>query len=566
MITTCAFFFLTPLSRRRPVLYRAPERKVFATPRRRSSDAGDALFVARDAPNRDRAKHESMLLLSAGSRSTPVSASRRNFRRNSRVRGPSLGSADRDPRARAAQRVSLGAAAAFARGRTERGAVAMRAADEPLDAGADVPADARAESRFSRENLDDVSVRKKREKKSDDDDVSEDDDDDDVSEEDDDDDVSEDDDVTPSMSDLEATRALETALGVHMNASAARVIARDFAALGVDTPAKLRRLIVGKSARLLLAQALAVFLNGLVAVSMFLLLKNADSIFLGSTVDAVDAATRSGAVAPYGAVAPWIKPICEVLAFTVGGVFAVESFAHAVIFTTFLANAFVFGFTDLTSFVNAVRALSRDETFSPIPGVRVARDAISAIDATRRLASLRRCVDDAVAKTPETADMTGVQRLGALLELSIAENARGFEPSAFALSESEAMRVASVFAEFDDDADGFVDAAELAALLRSAADSASVEVLDAMEWDPYDATFASDDDELDPGATAMAALDADGDGRVSLEEFVAWWRGGCPLESSSDSTSSDSTIGPVDAADDQDARTIATLSAFSAGD
>ena len=514
--------------------------------------------MARDAPNRDRAKHESMLLLSAGSRSTPVSASRRNFRRNSRVRGPSLGSADRDPRARAAQRVSLGAAAAFARGRTERGAVAMRAADEPLDAGADVPADARAESRFSRENLDDVSVRKKREKKSDDDD----DDDDDVSEDDeyDDDDVSEDDNVTPSMSDLEATRALETALGVHMDASAARVIARDFAALGVDTPAKLRRLIVGKSARLLLAQALAVFLNGLVAVSMFLLLKNADSIFLGSTVDAVDAATRSGAVAP------WIKPICEVLAFTVGGVFAVESFAHAVIFTTFLANAFVFGFTDLTSFVNAVRALSRDETFSPIPGVRVARDAISAIDATRRLASLRRCVDDAVAKTPETAEMTGVQRLGALLELSIAENARGFEPSAFALSESEAMRVASVFAEFDDDADGFVDAAELAALLRSAADSASVEVLDAMEWDPYDATFASDDDELDPGATAMAALDADGDGRVSLEEFVAWWRGGCPLESSSDSTSSDSTIGPVDAADDQDARTIATLSAFSAGD
>ena len=53
-----------------------------------------------------------------------------------------------------------------------------------------------------------------------------------------------------------------------------------------------------------------------------------------------------------------------------------------------------------------------------------------------------------------------------------------------------------------------MDAAELAALLRSAADSASVEVLDAMEWDPYDATFASDDDELDPGATAMAALDA----------------------------------------------------------
>ena len=514
-----------------------------------------------------------MLLLSAGSRLTraPVPASLPSF--SSRARGPPrprrrfsapLGNGNRDPRARAVERASLGAAAAFARGRAERGAVATRAADEPLDAGADKPADARADSRFWRENLDDVSVRKKREKKSDDDDDGDED-------EDDDDDVSEDDDMPPSMSDFEATRALETALGVHMDASAARVIARDFAALGVDTPAKLRRLIVGKSARLLLAQAFAVFLNGVVAVSMFLLLKNADSIFFGvDAVDAVDAATRSGATYGSSLLPPWIKPICEVLAFTVGGVFAVESFAHAVIFTTFLANAFVFGFTDLTSFVDAVRALSRDETsrdktFS-IPGVSVARDAISALDATRRLASLRRCVDDAVAKTPETAEMTGVQRLGALLELSIAENARGFKPSAFALSESEAMRVASVFAEFDDDADGFVDAAELAALLRSAADSASVEVLDAMEWDPYDATFASDDDELDPGATAMAALDADGDGRVSLEEFVAWWRGGCPLESSSDSTSSDSTIGPVDAADDQDARTIATLSAFSAGD
>jgi hypothetical protein len=42
----------------------------------------------------------------------------------------------------------------------------------------------------------------------------------------------------------------------------------------------------------------------------------------------------------------------------------------------------------------------------------------------------------------------------------------------------------------------------------------------------------------------MAVLDVDDDGRVSLEEFVAWWRGGCPL----------------------DLETIATQSAFSAGD
>ena len=121
------------------------------------------------------------------------------------------------------------------------------------------------------------------------------------------------------------------------------------------------------------------------------------------------------------------------------------------------------------------------------------------------------------------------------------------------------MRVASLFAQFDDDADGFVSRAEVAALLRSAADSASAEVLDAMEWDPHAATFASDDDENDPGALAMAVLDADNDGRVSLEEFVAWWRGGCPVEK-------ETAAGSFASAEDQDARTIATQSAFSAGD
>ena len=156
------FFFLTALSRRRPVLYRAPERKVFATPRRRSSDAGDALFVARDAPNRDRAKHESMLLLSAGSRRRP-SPSRRNFRRNSRVRGPSLGSETRPAGARGPARVARRGRRVRARAhraRRRRDARGGRASD----AGADELADARAESR-PRENPDNVSVRKQSRRK-----------------------------------------------------------------------------------------------------------------------------------------------------------------------------------------------------------------------------------------------------------------------------------------------------------------------------------------------------------------------------------------------------------------
>ena len=489
-----------------------------------------------------------MLLLSAGSRATraPVPASRRGVFTSGLVRGPprlrkpaSLGNGDRGSRS-PFERVSLGAAAAFARGRAERGTVATRAADEPPDAKA---AESARESHFTNKDLFDVSVRKKKKKKSDDDD---------------------DEKKKTSMSDVEATRALETVLGVHMNESAARVIARDFAALGVDTPAKLRRMIVGKSFRLILTQALAVLVNAVVALSMFLLLKNADAIFSGAfDVAAMNDGWFIASPKEVGAVA---RSIVEVTAFGVGGAFAVESFAHVVIFTTFLANAFFFGFTDLHAFVDAVQTLSGEKNrekqkmaLASVPGVDAARDAAFAVDATRRLASLRACVDDAVRKTPETANMSGVQRLGALLELSVAETTYDFRPSDFALSESEAMRVASLFAQFDDDADGFVSRAEVAALLRSAADSASAEVLDAMEWDPHAATFASDDDENDPGALAMAVLDADNDGRVSLEEFVAWWRGGCPVEK-------ETAAGSFASAEDQDARTIATQSAFSAGD
>ena len=476
----------------------------------------------------------------------PVPASLPSF--SSRARGPPrprrrfsapLGNGNRDPRARAVERASLGAAGAFARGRAERGAVATRAADELPDA----KADERAESHFSREDLFDVPAREKRKTREMEDDDEEDDD------EEEDDDKDDDEDATPLMSDVEATRALESALGVHIDASAARIIARDFAALGVDTPGKLRRAIVGKSARPLLTQALAVVVNAAAAVSFLLLFKNADAMF-GNAESA------------------FVKPLVEFFAFALGGAFALESFAQLVIFDAFLVSFFVFEFADLRAFATAVLILSRDEkrraSLASFPGLDAARDAASAVDAARRLASLRRLVDDAVAKTPETKDMDGVQRLGALLELSVAKHERGFRPARdFALSPSEAMRVASVLAAFDEDADGYVTESELAALLRAAADSASVEVIDAMEWDPYAFEESGESSEArDPGALAFAALDADEDGRVSLEEFVAWWRGGCPLEEGRAAEAAEDR----DERDEQDARVTATQSAFSAGD
>ena len=151
------FFFFEALSRRRPVLYRAPERKVFATPRRRSSLVPlDALFVRATAPNRDRAKHESMLLLSAGSRSTPVSASvetsggtRAFVVRRCRLSG--LSEAQTATRGRARPSACRSARPPRSRAGAPSAAPSRCARrTRPLDAGADEPADARAETDVSR--------------------------------------------------------------------------------------------------------------------------------------------------------------------------------------------------------------------------------------------------------------------------------------------------------------------------------------------------------------------------------------------------------------------------------
>jgi Ca2+-binding EF-hand superfamily protein len=72
-----------------------------------------------------------------------------------------------------------------------------------------------------------------------------------------------------------------------------------------------------------------------------------------------------------------------------------------------------------------------------------------------------------------------------------------------------------VFADQDRNFDGLVDQTQLVAMVKHLLDSTSAELLFDLDWNPddsYDAAFL------------FNSLDTDGDGKVSFQEVVAWWR------------------------------------------
>jgi Ca2+-binding EF-hand superfamily protein len=339
-------------------------------------------------------------------------------------------------------------------------------------------------------------------------------------------------------------RAIEEALRVHMNAPAARYVALEFASIGVDTPDKLRRVLLGRSLGVVGLELLSVALNSTVAFAMYLLFRQIDAgvLFPGA------------AAPPVGAWETALRGVAVVGPFALGGVFAVEAFAHSVILAAMVANAFWFGFENLDAFSDAINHLARtgetnrDAGFNvsgagferlgrrayasgTVPGATAARDAAAAVAVARKLASLRDVIRREVASV-HLPEMDGVERLAALLELSAAEREGGFEPAEYDMSEEDAMRVAAVFAEFDRDSDGVVDEEELASLLSELGKRQKRSAEGAEEGAEVKATRAEESVDFEDerfARLAVDALDDDGDGAVSLEEFVRWYRGGCPL-------------------------------------
>ncbi len=127
------------------------------------------------------------------------------------------------------------------------------------------------------------------------------------------------------MSDDEAIAVLEDVMRARMSPAAARVIARGFEDIGVDTPAKLRKLILSRSFGIIALECIALLVNGVAAFGALqcFLLADAGAFFPASNVVATIAAEASFAL--------------------VFSVFAVESFARFLVLGSFVASAAFFG-------------------------------------------------------------------------------------------------------------------------------------------------------------------------------------------------------------------------------
>jgi len=135
-------------------------------------------------------------------------------------------------------------------------------------------------------------------------------------------------------------------------------------------------------------------------------------------------------------------------------------------------------------------------------GLQIADKAAAAINAVKVAAAL-----DAIAGmvagsgAPGAAGGGTLRSLTAFLTLQRAEKKEGFDPAALGLTESQALAYALAFGGLDRNEDGYVSPAELGEVTRSLGLELSGE---------------------EAGA-ALAAMDADGDGRVTFGEFAAWF-------------------------------------------
>ena len=307
----------------------------------------------------------------------------------------------------------------------------------------------------------------------------------------------------PILDDDEAVEQLEKVMRAQLSAGAARTISRAFLDIGVHNASELRKLILNDSLLIILGHGVRAAGYAALALVMF----HAKFHLLVPLVpgDAGGAA----------------RIAVDVALVVMGSFYVVEALAATYLFFTFIYTAVFFGTTNLSRVYEAMEYLGRADATKNRGGVTVGGTSSSSFSTlpfvppgvlsatlaarvTQKLNDIRGAL--MAERDTMTENMSTMQTLAAFFELDNAEKKEGFQPSRYGLTEAEALRIAAVFGEWDTNADGSIEESELKNLMNSV--GAPCDVMEVR--------------------AAMHMLDTQGTGSVTLEEFTAWFAGGCP--------------------------------------
>lgn len=189
------------------------------------------------------------------------------------------------------------------------------------------------------------------------------------------------------------------------------------------------------------------------------------------------------------------------MSFGLGATFAFNFLGGLVALGASATAAVLFG-ANAEAFLEAVRARSTtDGSVEPLAKIRDASKALEIYNTLRELS-------DALKESSEAAAPSGAAGTYSNLAafLLVEDAMKTWDPSAFGLTEADAVRVARAFAMYDTDRSGVLEAKELEAVLHKLGMDLNGE--EDLEY-------------------ALEALDTNKDGVIQFQEFVAWWSG-CP--------------------------------------
>lgn len=137
----------------------------------------------------------------------------------------------------------------------------------------------------------------------------------------------------------------------------------------------------------------------------------------------------------------------------------------------------------------------------PSTGLSVVDRAQLAVNTLKVLQTLDSIYDILKEQFDGMPPASTLQNLTAYLTLVKAKESTGFDPATYGLTESEAAKIAIVFAQYDTNENGKLDLSELKRLCQTLGKQL-------------------DDNEV---KEALKILDKNGNGTVEFGEFVAWW-------------------------------------------